>query len=769
MPTVNEPTRLLSRLNLEEKATLCVGATSWTTAALPHLGVEAVRVADGPHGVRRVVDPTGADQQSAPATCFPTAVSLASSWDTDLVHAVGEALGEEAAALGVQVLLGPGVNIKRTPLCGRNFEYFSEDPYLAAAMAVAWIEGLQSRGVGASLKHFALNNQEFQRNAIDVEVDERALREIYLPAFEAAVTRARPWTVMAAYNRVDGELCSQHPRLLRELLVEEWGFEGVVVSDWDAVRDPVAALRAGLHLEMPGPKASHVRAIVEAVQEGRMEASTLDEAVLRVLRLADRAAATAPGRSFDEEAHHALARRAAAEGTVLLANRGVLPLTAGLRVAVIGRSARAPKLQGGGSALVRPTRIDTPWDALVAAGAGDLRYAEGWSEDLEEHPDQLAEAASVASAADVALVFTALPGTLESEGYDRSELGLPQAQVALIRAVAATGRPTVVVLNNGGAVDVTPWIDEVDAIIQAWTMGQAGGSALADVLLGAVDPGGRLAETFPMKLEDTPAFLSYPGERGRASYGEGLFVGYRYYEARKAPVRFPFGHGLSYTTFAYDGLRITPSEFDEEQTVEVSFDVRNTGTRPGSEVAQLYVHDRASRLRRPVKELKGFVKVRLEPGASRTVRLALDRRAFAYFDPAYGRWVAEAGDFEVLVGGSSADIRLRGSLTLRRGTALPCILDRDSTLREWLADPHGGTVLGPMLEDIRRRVATVMGSDGQRVIGMDLMGFLLDMPLLNVLAIHEHAGGVSAAEQVDALVARARQADAGSHADEVVT
>ncbi len=764
---VNDSTRLLNRLSLEEKAALCVGATAWSTTALPRLGLEAVRVTDGPHGVRLVADPTAPGQESVPATCFPTAVSLASSWDVDLLRAVGEALAEEAAALGAHVLLGPGVNVKRTPLCGRNFEYFSEDPFLAGAMAVAWIEGLQSRGVGASLKHFALNNQEYQRNAIDVEVDERTMREIYLPAFEAAVTRARPWTVMAAYNRVNGTLCSQHPRLLRGVLVDEWGFDGVVVSDWGAVRDPVAALQAGLHLEMPGPKASHVRAIVEAVQEGRLAASTLDDAASRILRLAERAASTPRDRTFDEDAHHTLARHAAAEGTVLLANRGVLPLAAGKRVAVIGRSARAPHLQGGGSAQVRPTRIDTPWDALSASAAGELSYADGWSDDLEDHPELVAEAVAVASAAEVAVVFTALPGALESEGYDRSELGLPRAQVALIHAVAATGRPTVVVLNNGGAVDVTPWIDEVDALVQAWTMGQAGGSAVADVLLGKIDPGGRLAETFPKKLEDTPAFLNYPGDNGRVAYGEGLFVGYRYYDVRRMPVHFPFGHGLSYTTFAYDRLTITPSEFDEEETVEVSFDVRNTGARAGSEVAQLYVHDQASRLRRPVKELKGFVKVRLDPGETRTVTLALDRRAFAYFDPAYGRWVTEAGDFDVLVGASSADIRLRASLTLRRGTALPCILDRDSTLREWLDDPRGRPVLAPMVEDVRRRVAALMGGDGEHVIGMDLMGFLMDMPLLNVLAMHEEEVGVSAMEQVDILLARARASSPGPHPREV--
>jgi beta-glucosidase len=757
---VNDATRLLTRLTLEEKAALCVGATPWTTTAVPRLGLEAIRVTDGPHGVRLVIDPATSGQQSAPATCFPTAVSLASSWNVELVRAVGEALGEEAAALGAQVLLGPGVNLKRTPLCGRNFEYFSEDPFLAGEMAVAWIQGLQSRGVGASLKHFALNNQEFQRNAIDVVVDERTLHELYLSAFETAVTRANPWTVMAAYNRVNGELCSQHAPLLHDILVDAWGFDGVVMSDWGAVRDPVAALAAGLHLEMPGPKTSHVSMIVTAVQEGRLDASAVDEAALRILRLAERTRVHIEPRDFDEDAHHALARRAAAEGMVLLTNHGSLPLAPERSIAVIGRSARAPHLQGGGSANVRPTRLDTPWQALSKAVSGELVYAEGWSDDLAQHPELIAEAVAVAATAEVAVVFTALPGALESEGYDRTELGLPSPQVELIRAVAATGRPTVVVLNNGGAVDVTPWVDEVDAVLQAWTMGQAGGSAVADVLLGIVDPGGRLAETFPLRLEDTPAFLSYPGENGRAPYGEGLFVGYRWYDARRLPVRFPFGHGLSYTTFAYRGPRLSVTEFDEDDAIEIAFDVTNTGARTGSEVAQLYVHDHASRLRRPVKELKGFAKVTLAPAETRTVTIRLDRRAFAYYDPAHGRWVTEAGAFDVLIGASATDIRLQASVTLRHGSDLPCILDRDSTLRDWLDDRRGGPVLAPRLEGIRQRVAAAMGGTDEQVIGMDLTGFLLDMPLLSVLAFHEEDEGVSAIDQVDALLAQARGADA---------
>jgi len=748
----------LDRLSVEQKAALCVGADAWTTVPVDGVGVGAVRMADGPHGVRFVADEGATGSESVPATCFPTAVALASSWNADLVTEVGAALAEEAAALGVNVLLGPGVNIKRTPVGGRNFEYFSEDPYLAGELAVAWIDGLQSRGVGASLKHFALNNQEFQRNSIDVLVDERALREIYLPAFEAAVTRARPWTVMCAYNRVAGELCSQNARLLSDILRGEWGFDGAVISDWGAVRDRVAALAAGLDLEMPGPRPAHVQEIVDAVADGRLPQERLDDAVLRVLQLALRSHATEPARSVDLEAHHALARRAAAESMVLLKNDGALPLERGTPLAVIGRSAKEAKIQGGGSSRVTPTRIESPWDALAATGS-ELRYAEGWAADLLPRPELIREAADVARSAAAAVVFVALPGSLESEGYDRTELALPLAQAELIRAVAAAQPRTVVVLNSGGAVAMTPWIDSVPAVLQAWTMGQAGGPAVVDVLTGAVNPSGKLAETFPLALEDTPAYLSYPGENGRARYDEGIFVGYRYYDARRTRVLFPFGHGLGYTTFAYDDLQVSASRFEAGESLRVSFTVANTGSVAGQEVVQLYVHDAETSVRRPVKELKAFAKVALGPRETRRVTLQLSERAFAYYHPVHARWVAEAGDFDLLVGASSADIRLRARVTLTRGTPVPFALGRDSSVREWLADPGGHAVLAPLLRQIREGAAHAMGSsDADEAIGMDLNRFLMDMPLASILAFGESSPDVSATRLVDELLDRARAA-----------
>jgi len=753
---VTDASDLLDGLSLEQKAALCVGASAWTT--VPE-GARAVRMSDGPHGVRFVADEHLAGRESEPATCFPTAVALASTWNPLLAREVGAALGAEAAACGVDVLLGPGVNIKRTPLGGRNFEYFSEDPYLAGELAVAWIEGLQSRGVGASLKHFALNNQEFQRQSIDVEIDERALREIYLPAFEAAVTRARPWTVMCAYNRVAGQLCSQHPRLLSAILRDEWGFDGAVVSDWGAVRDRVAALAAGLDLEMPGPRPRHVQELVTAVTEGNLPLATLDAAVLRLQRLTERAAARGAAAPVDADAHHALARRVAAESMVLLKNDGLLPLAPGARVALVGRSVREPKIQGGGSSRVNPTRVDLPWDALLADLPG-AQYAEGWAADLRPDPALIREATDAARASEAALVFLALPGELESEGYDRTDLTLPPAQVELLRSVAAVQPRTAVILNSGGAVDMRAWIGEVPAVLQAWTMGQAGGGALADVLMGRVSPSGKLAETFPLAIEDTPAYLAYPGENGRARYDEGCYVGYRYYEARRRPVLFPFGHGLSYTTFVYDDLRVSASSFDAGDALSVSLSVANSGEALGQEIVQLYVHDPVSRLRRPVKELKAFAKVTLQPGEVRRVTLELGERAFSYYDPLHARWVAEPGDFDVLVGASASDIRLRARVTLVHGTELPFALTRDSSVREWLADPRGEPVLAPMLPQIRHGMASAMGSDqDHQAIGMDLDRFLMDMPLVSILAFGETSPDVSAVGLVDELLARARGDD----------
>ena len=718
---------ILSQLTLEEKAALCTGATPWTTVAIERLGIPSIRVADGPHGVRRVADAEALMSESLPSTCYPTASALASTWDTGLIRALGEALGEECIALGVDILLGPGNNMKRTPLCGRNFEYYSEDPFLGGELAAAFIEGVQGKGVGTSLKHYAANNQEHKRFVIDAQVDERTLREIYLAGFERAVKAAQPWTVMCAYNRLNGTYCSQHRWLLHDVLRDEWGFAGLVVSDWGAVHDRVEALAAGLELEMPGPRQDRVEAVIEAVRGGELDESVLDAAVERLLKVIFRAVETPKGvGEIDVDAHHALARRIAGEAIVLLKNEGgLLPLPALRRIAVIGAAAKVPYFQGGGSSHINPTRVDIPLQELRAlASSAEIRYAEGYA--MEQGFDQalIDEAVIVAREADVALLYVALPAFKESEGYDRPDLHLTEQQVALIQAAAEAQPQSVVILNSGSAVTMEPWIEDVPVVVEAWMMGQAGGGAIADVLFGVVNPSGKLAETFPRRLEDTPAFLNYPGDSGAVRYGEGMYIGYRYYDAKDMDVLYPFGYGLSYTSYAYSNLRVSAQAFRDVDGLTVSVDVTNTGDVAGKEIVQVYVRDVNARRSRPDKELKGFAKVALQPGETQTVTIELDARAFAYYDPAYHRWVTESGSFEILVGRSAADICLQASVEMESTQVLPSILGPDSTVGEWMADPVGAQVLGPVLQQMGQGA----GGDSEG-IGMDPSGFVADLSL----------------------------------------
>ena len=750
---------IISKMTLEEKAALCTGATSWTTTPVERLGVPAITVSDGPHGVRRIVDLNSIASDSLPATCFPTASLLASSWDPDLLREMGRALAEEAIALNVDVLLGPGANMKRSPLGGRNFEYFSEDPFLAGEMAAALIEGIQSQGVGTSLKHYAANNQETQRFIIDAQVDERSLREIYLPAFEKAVKKAKPWTVMCAYNKLNGTHCSEHRYLLADILKQEWGFEGLVVSDWGAVHDRVASLRGGLDLEMPGPKDRRVQKVIEAVRAGELDEAVLDESVRRILTVIFRAAETPKFGIFDAAAHHTLARRVAAEGMVLLKNNGLLPLKEPTHIAVIGRAAEEAAFQGGGSSHIHPTQVAVPFNELKnLAGQAELTYAHGYPSDDSLDEALINQAVDLARSADVALIYAALPASKESEGYDRHDLDLTEAQVALIRAVGAAQPKTVVVLNNGAPVAVSAWIDSVAAVLEGWMMGQAGGGAIADVLFGRVNPSGKLAETFPVKLADTPALLNWPGENGAVRYGEGMYIGYRYYEARQVPVQFPFGYGLSYTTFVYSNARASAPDFTDTEGVIVSVDVTNTGPFAGKEVVQLYVHEVEPKLERPWKELKGFTKVELQPGKSKTVSIPLDFRAFAYYNPAYRMWVTDDGaEFDLLIGASSEDIRLGVTVTLHSTVKLPCILNRESTIRQWLDDPRGKVVFQPMFETMRSQMGQVLGSAAENDVvgGMAMMEFLMEMPLLGVLHFQESLLPMPPDDLVDGLLAQA--------------
>jgi beta-glucosidase len=661
---------LLARMTLKEKAALCSGRDFWHLKGIERLGIPSIMLTDGPHGLRKqTVSSERIDlQASVPTTCFPTAAALAATWNRDLVYRVGEALAQECLAEKVAILLGPGANIKRSPLCGRNFEYFSEDPYLTGEMAKAHIRGVQSKGIGTALKHYAAHNQECRRMSIDAIVDERALREIYLTGFEIAVRGAQPATVMCAYNRVNGTYCSEHRRLLTEILRDEWGYAGVVVSDWGAVDHRVKGLAAGLDLEMPGSRGRNDAVLVKAVQAGELDEAVLDRAVERLLRLTLRLSGVLQeDASYDRNAHHALARQVAGEAAVLLKNEGsILPLGAARPIALIGAFAKTPRYQGAGSSQIKPTRLENLYDELVKLVGHEqtVGYAEGYRL-RGDTVDQavLEEARRVAAQAAVAIVCVGLPDCFEVEGIDRAHMRLPRSHDALVAAVAGVNPNVVVVLSNGSPVEM-PWEGRVKGILEAYLGGQAGGGAIADILTGRVNPSGKLAETFPLQAEDNPSYASFPGGPRTVEYRESVYVGYRYYDSAQRAVGFPFGHGLSYTTFRYDDLALSAAHMEDGDGLTVEATVKNTGPVAGKETVQLYVRDVEASVFRPDKELKGFLKISLEPGEERRVRFELDQRAFAFYDTNSGGWRVEPGEFEVLIGASSRDIRLSAAVAV---------------------------------------------------------------------------------------------------------
>jgi beta-glucosidase len=665
----NEAAALVAEMTLEEKAGLCSGEDFWHLKSVARLGLPSVMVTDGPHGLRKQdaeADHAGLNA-SVPATCFPTASALASSWDRELLREVGVALGEECVAERVAVLLGPGMNIKRHPLCGRNFEYFSEDPLLCGELAAALIDGVQSQGVGTSAKHFAVNNQEHGRMTVDAIVDERALREIYLRGFEIAVRKSQPWTVMCAYNRLNGTYCSEHAWLLDSVLRDEWGFEGLVVSDWGAANERVLGVAAGLDLEMPASGGINDARVVAAVRSGDLPEAVLEKTATRNASLALLGAELeGRPREADHDAHHALARRAAAESAVLLKNDGgLLPLGRGDSIAVIGAFARRPRYQGAGSSQVRPTRLDCAWDAMEKiADDGRLTFAAGYDPRRSE-PDQalIDEAVAAARGAEVAVVFAGLPGIYESEGFDRAHMRLPDQHNRLIEAVCDANPRTVVVLSNGAPVEM-PWVDRATAVLEAYLGGQAGGSAAADLLFGLANPCGKLAETFPLRQADVPSDAWFPGSDRQVQYREGLYVGYRCFDTFDRAVLFPFGHGLSYTRFEYGEIAMDHLRYEQGGRLEVSVDVTNVGDRPGAETVQLYVAALTSGAYRPFHELKGFAKTRLEPGETRRVAFTLDDGTFALYDAHAPGWIVEAGEYELRVGASSRDIRQARRVTV---------------------------------------------------------------------------------------------------------
>lgn len=659
----------IAALSLDEKIALLSGQGYWHLGAVPAHGMAGIMVADGPHGLRKQVE--SADQlgigDSAPATCFPSAVTLASSWDRTVLHEVGVALARECRAERVSIVLGPGINIKRSPLCGRNFEYYSEDPYVAGVLAASFIDGVQSQGIGTSLKHFAVNNQESYRMVVDAIVDTRTLMEIYLAGFELAVTKAQPWTVMCSYNKLNGIHASEHAWLLDTVLRRGWNYGGAVISDWGATNDRVAGLAAGLDLDMPGNEGAWDASVRDAVASGLLDVSHIDRAVGRTLELVGKAGpALDADCQPDPEANHRVAQWAAEQSMVLLKNDdATLPLHRGQSIVIVGAFASQPRYQGAGSSQVHPARLDTAVERM--AERAELQFATGFALERGEVDAGLeAQALRVAAGRDVVVYFAGLPSALESEGFDRENLRLPANQLHLLARLAAArpaGQRLVVVLSNGGPVEM-PWIDDVDAILEGYLGGQAGGEAMARLLFGEASPSGKLAETFPLRLEDTPTWRYFPGSAGTVEYREGLYVGYRYYDSAHVRVLFPFGYGLSYTTFEYDNLWLSQEMMGADDTLHLRCSIRNAGRRAGSEVVQLYVHARAGAVYRPDQELKGFEKVRLEPGQSVPVSFSLDRRSLAYFDVGSGDWQVEPGLYDIRIGASSQDIRLVATISV---------------------------------------------------------------------------------------------------------
>ena len=718
MEHVLDVKKLVNELTLEEKASLCSGADFWHTEAIDRLNIPAAMVSDGPHGIRKqenLADHMGV-AESIKAIGFPTASAMACSFDRDLLHKVGDALGEECVAEDLAVLLGPGINMKRSPICGRNFEYYSEDPVVAGELGAAFVNGVQEHGVGTSLKHFAANNQEWRRMSISAEIDERTLREIYLAAFETVVKKAQPWTIMCSYNRINGVYSCENDWLLNKVLRDEWGFEGLVMTDWGAMDERVPSLKAGLDLEMPDCHGETDKLIVKAVQSGELEESVLDTAVERILTMVDKYVTASKDidpasvvhplpssveRGYDVAAHHALARTTAEQSAVLLKNEDILPLQKDKKIAFIGEFAKVPRIQGGGSSHINNTSVESALDA-----AGDsVSYAQGFHID-EETTDEtlLQEAITLAKGSDVAVIFAGLPDSFESEGFDRTHLNMPANQNELIARISEV-QPNVVVVLHSGSPIAMPWLDKVAGVLQMYLAGQASGGAAVNLLFGDATPCGKLAETFPLHLEDNPSYLNFPGNREKVCYQEGVFIGYRYYDKKKMDVLFPFGYGLSYTDFTYSNMKVTvngknAADVDvikETDEIIVSADITNTGNCDGAEIVQLYIKNPVVYEIRPEKELRDFAKVFLKAGETKTVTFTLNARAFSYYETRIHDWYAESGDYEILLASSSRDIRLQDTVSITGSKKIPFVADYITTCEDVELFAKDGSALDEML------------------------------------------------------------------------
>ncbi len=728
--------KILKELTLEEKASLLSGADFWHTKAVERLAIPQIMVSDGPHGLRKNAEGSANPNEAIKAVCFPTASALACSFDRNLLTMMGKALGEECQAENVSVILGPGCNIKRSPLCGRNFEYFSEDPYLASEMAAAYIKGVQSKGVGTSLKHFAANNQETRRLTVNERIDERTLREIYLAAFEGAVKQAAPWTIMCSYNRINGHHSSQNKWLLTDVLRNDWGYNGLVMSDWGAVDDRVAGVKAGLDLEMPASFGKNDKLIVDAVNSGKLSMRQVDKCAERVLRLVDKAEESRTPTKWDMEAHHELAAKIESQCAVLLKNdEDILPLGKDEKICFIGEFADKPRYQGGGSSHINSFKVTSALEAVK--DYCKVEYAQGYitTED-KTVPELLEQAIECARYNDKVVIFAGLPDNFESEGYDRTHIRMPECQIELINKIYKVNKNIVVVLHNGSPVEL-PFLDKIKGLLEVYLGGQAVGKATCDLLFGEAVPSGKLAESWCLKLEDNPSYLNFPGVGDEISYNEGIFVGYRYYDKKDMKVLFPFGYGLSYTSFEYSDIVISENEINDDQTLTVSCSITNTGSRAGMEIVQLYVRDKESSVIRPVKELKGFEKVSLRPGETKKVVFSLDKRAFAYYETAINDWFVEYGEFEIMIGASSRDIRLTASVYVNSKTKLPVQFTFNSTVGDVLSCSEGREVFGGLIDKFCKSMTDANG-EGLGSNSMELaMAMLKDTPMRGILCYDE--------------------------------
>lgn len=756
---------ILQQLTLEEKAQLCSGRDFWKTQDVERLSVPAVMMCDGPNGLRKQLgegDHLGINE-SIETVCYPTASAMASSFDCEMLRELGEELGQECQAEHVGMLLGPGVNMKRSPLCGRNFEYYSEDPYLTGQLAASYIQGLQSKGVAACVKHFAANNQETRRMSGSSEVDERTLHEIYLPAFETAVREGGTRGVMCAYNALNGTFCAENRKLLTDILREDWGYKGFVVTDWGAVKDRVKGLEAGVDLEMPGSTSGKTGHIIKAVELGQLDESVLDQAVRNVLEFVKQAAENQQEEAvFDRDAARQKGKRFAGECAVLLKNEGILPLKKTQKAAFIGEFAETPRYQGAGSSHIH---VEHPVSALESIEGMPVVYARGYcadqasSEDLDEK--LLGEAIAAARDSDVAVIFAGLPEAYETEGCDREDIRMPENQNRLIFEIAKVQKNTIVVLHGGSSIEL-PWRDHVRAILCMHLGGDQVGKAAVELLYGEVNPSGKLAETWPLKVEDNPSYLNFPGENGVVEYQEGIFIGYRYYDKKRMDVQFPFGHGLSYTTFEYHGLELSKDVITENNELTVSCKVKNTGNCFGKEVVQLYIGMRGSAVRRAVRELKGFEKISLQPGEEKEVRFLLDAKAFAYYESKIGGWFVESGEAEIEIGASSRDIRLMAGLRIESGMELPMEVTRITTIGELMNCKKGKEFVQNLMSQMAKRGQNTETEDleGQKVKAPekeDAMGaggekmrqqMMFEMPL-NALVTY----GIMADEALEGMIA----------------